>query len=75
MRSGDGKKEDAGVEFRFVDVISRGLFIVLFRIFLFQFRYYEWSDRSYEFLRHVNKCHLAKNEGRDLEEIIGEGGY
>ena len=49
-----GEKEYAGVEFGFVDVISCGLFVVLFGVFFFEFGDYEWTDRGDEFLRRVS---------------------
>jgi hypothetical protein len=44
------EEEYAGIEFWFVDVISRRFFIVLFCVFFFEFGYYEWSDDGDEFL-------------------------
>jgi hypothetical protein len=49
-----GEKEYAGVEFGFVDVISRGLLVVLFGVFFFEFGDYEWTDRDDELLRRVS---------------------
>jgi len=39
-----GEKEHASIEFRFMDVISRGFFVVLFGVFFFEFGDYEWTD-------------------------------
>ena len=48
--SGDGEKEDTGIEFRLMNVIPRRLFIVLFCIFFLQFRDNKWLNRHDEFL-------------------------
>jgi len=66
-----GEKEYAGVEFGFVDVISRGLFVVLFGVFFFEFGDYERADRGDEFLQQVS---FSRAGGADFEEVICECG-
>jgi len=45
-----GEKEYAGIEFGFVNVISRRFLVVLFGVFFFEFGDDEWTRRGDELL-------------------------
>ena len=62
MWSRGGEKEHTGIEFGFMDVISRGLLVVLFGVFFFKFGDDERTHRGDEFLQFVR----GGMEGREL---------
>jgi len=64
------EKEYAGIEFRFVDVISRRFLIVLLCVFFFEFGDDEWTDRGDEFLRLLDGGFV----GGYFEEVVCECG-